>query len=348
MAYNDANKRGSRMSDSELKALLDAEKMSALASIWSSKLSADRDDALMYYTNDLSRDMPAADGRSQAVSSDTADCIEGLMPGLIEIFVGSEDVVVFDPVGPEDVAAAEQETDFVNHVFMQDNPGFLNLYTFIKDALLSKVGILKVWWEHTDEIEDERYKGLTEDQMGMIAQDKDVEILEHEEHEVDDPALARALQPPTAPPPGPTGAPQAGPQGGAFTPPPPAPQGPPGMGSPPEGGPMGGGPTIKLHDVKVRRSKTRGRVKIMPVAPEEFGIEKTARRLTQHECNYCFHRVIITVNRLLAQGYDADVLSELPTYTAISMPEEINRDTVAEHQNVGSEHNPAARRIEIG
>jgi hypothetical protein len=59
-------------------------------------------------------------------------------------------VVRFEPVGPED-EAARQETDYVNHVFMQQNPGFMILYSFIKDALLSKVGIVKVWWEEREE-----------------------------------------------------------------------------------------------------------------------------------------------------------------------------------------------------
>ena len=342
--------RGERMSESELKALLDAEKMSALASIWSSQLSADRDDALMYYVNDMSKDMPAQDGRSQAVSSDVADCIEGLMPGLIEIFAGADDVMKFDPVGPHDVEAADQETDYVNHVFMQENPGFLNLYTFIKDALLSKVGILKFWWEDREEYEQETYHGLSEDQMAILTKDSDVEIVSKKEHEAD-PETAAALQPPPpppqAPPPGPPpgggmGQAQGGPPmgaPGAGPPPPMAPQGPP-PGPPPM-------MPEKLFDVKVKRSKKYGRVCVEPVAPEEFGIEKTARRLTEHECNYCFHRRIISVSRLEAQGYDKDILVELPTYTAISMPEEINRDTVAEHQNVGTEHNPAARRVEI-
>ena len=60
---------------------------------------------------------------------------------LMEIFCAGDEVVRFEPVGPQDVAAAEQETDYVNHVFMQVNPGFLILYSFIKDALLSKVGV---------------------------------------------------------------------------------------------------------------------------------------------------------------------------------------------------------------
>jgi hypothetical protein len=83
----------------------------------------------------------AARGRSSRVSMDVADTIEGMMPQLMEIFAGTDEVVKFEPVGPEDVKAAEQETDYINHVFMNQNPGFLVLYSFIKDALLSKVGV---------------------------------------------------------------------------------------------------------------------------------------------------------------------------------------------------------------
>ena len=83
----------------------------------------------------------------------------------------------------------------------------------------------------------------------------------------------------------------------------------------------------------------------MGVPPEEFGIEKTARSISS--CNYCFHRVIKTQSELITQGYDEQQIAELPTYMAITNTEEINRDTVAEHQNVGEEMNPASRRIEV-
>src|ERR1051325_6702954 len=136
-----------KMPLSELKALLDAERNDALAATRASKLSVERSDAMDYYLGDMAKDMPAADGRSRAVSTDVADTIEGLMPSLMEIFCGGDEVVRFEAVGPNDTAAAEQETDYVNHVFMQQNPGFLILYTFIKNALLSKPGIVRVWWK---------------------------------------------------------------------------------------------------------------------------------------------------------------------------------------------------------
>ena len=168
-----------RMSCADLKALLAAEKADTLSAMSASKLSSERTDAMDYYFGDVSKDMPAADGRSRAVSTDVADTIEGLMPQLMDIFCGGDEVARFDPVGPEDAAAAEQETDYVNHVFMQKNPGFLILYSFIKDALLSKVGIVKVWWEEEEREERETYYDLTDEQFAIIVSDPEVEVIEH-------------------------------------------------------------------------------------------------------------------------------------------------------------------------
>jgi len=172
-----------KMSTKELKSLLAAEKADALASMASSKLSADRTDAMDYYMGDMSLDMPAQDGRSASVSTDVMDTIEGLMPSLMEIFAGSDEVMKFEPVGPEDVAAAEQETDYVNHVFMQKNPGFLVLYSFIKDALLSKNGFVKVWWDEHEEEQRETYLDQLPDVYDLLAGDPEVEVVEHTEHD---------------------------------------------------------------------------------------------------------------------------------------------------------------------
>ena len=90
----------SKMPLSELKALLDSERNDALAATRASKLSVERSDAMDYYLGDMAKDMPASDGRSRAVSTDVADTIEGLMPSLMEIFCGGDEVVRFEPVGP--------------------------------------------------------------------------------------------------------------------------------------------------------------------------------------------------------------------------------------------------------
>src|SRR5579862_6976113 len=170
-----------KMSPLDLKALLASEKADALAAISAARLMDERADAMDYYLGDMNKDMPAPEGRSHAVSTDVADTIEGLMPSLMEIFAGGDEVVKFEPVGPEDVAAAEQETDYVNHVFMQVNPGFLILYSFVKDALLSKVGVVKVWWETRTLEERETYYDLTDDAFSLLVADPDIEIIAHSE-----------------------------------------------------------------------------------------------------------------------------------------------------------------------
>ena len=172
------------MSSLDLKAMLAAQKADALAAMSAADLSEERSDAMDYYLGNMEKDMPAQDGRSKAVSTDVADTIEGLMPSLMDIFAGSDEVVRFEPVGPEDEQAAQQETDYVNHVFMQQNPGFMTLYSFIKDALLSKVGIVKVWWEESEQEERETYYDMSDDQFALLAQevaasDGMKEIVEH-------------------------------------------------------------------------------------------------------------------------------------------------------------------------
>jgi hypothetical protein len=172
------------MSLSALKAMLASEKADALAAMSAAQLSGERARATEYYLGDMDQDMPALEGRSRAVSSDVADTIEGLMPSLMDIFCGSDEVVRFDPVGSEDEAAAQQESDYVNHVFMQQNPGFMVMYSFIKDALLSKVGVVKVFWEEREQEERETYLDQPEDAFALLAlavetSNGELEIVEH-------------------------------------------------------------------------------------------------------------------------------------------------------------------------
>lgn len=174
------------LSTDEVTAIVGAQKADALAAMSSAYLTQERAKAMDYYLGRMEIDMPVEEGRSQAVSTDVADTIEGLMPHLMDIFAGSDEVMRFEPVGPEDEEAAQQETDYVNHVFMQKNPGFMVLYDFIKDALLSKTGIVKVWWDEREEEETETYENLTDEQYAMLAytvqqSNGALEIVEHTE-----------------------------------------------------------------------------------------------------------------------------------------------------------------------
>src|SRR3954465_3207615 len=173
-----------KMSLIDLQPMLAAAKADALAAMSSADLSQESADAMDYYLGDMSKDMPAQEGRSKAVSTDVADTIEGMLPQLMDIIAGSDEVVRMEPVGPEDEEAAQQESDYTNHVLMQLNNGWRVLYEFSKDGLVSKVGVVKVWWEEREQEEQEHYFGITEEQFAALAyavemSDGMMKIVEH-------------------------------------------------------------------------------------------------------------------------------------------------------------------------
>lgn len=171
-----------KLSTSELKVIISGEKADSLSADDAAKLSEERRRNMNYYQGDVSEDMPTIKGRSQVVSTDVADTIDGMMPDLMQTFCGTDSPVKFSPRGPEDVEAAEQETEAVNHEFMQRNAGFLVLYQFIKDALLSKLSIVKVFPHKTEKAERETYVDQSAEAFAMlVANQPDRKVVEHSE-----------------------------------------------------------------------------------------------------------------------------------------------------------------------
>ncbi|HEX2113492.1 MAG TPA: hypothetical protein VHM01_03725, partial [Alphaproteobacteria bacterium] len=167
------------MDESALKSILQTEQAAAMGDSAASDLASQRAQAMDYYLGDMAEDMPAAPGRSRAVSTDVADTVDGIMPSLIDIFMASDEVARFNPVGPEDEEAAKQETDYVNHVFYQENRGFVVLHSMIKDALIQKNGIVKFWWEEGEKEERETYQNLPDDAFALLVADDGIELIEH-------------------------------------------------------------------------------------------------------------------------------------------------------------------------
>lgn len=139
-------------------------------------LYTERERALNYLKGEMN-DLPVMDNRSKAVSTDVNDAVETALPDLVEIFTGGDDVAAFLPIKQGDEDAAQQETDYINHVFFQDNPGFLNIYTLIKDALQMKVGVAYVCWDEDVEEDTESFEGKTAVEATMAAQDAQISEL---------------------------------------------------------------------------------------------------------------------------------------------------------------------------
>lgn len=142
-------------------------------------LQSDRTEALKYYKGEpLGNEV---EGRSQVIYRSVFDTVEWIKPQLADIFTSGEDIVSFSPRGPEDVKAAEQETDYTNHIITERNPWFEIFLSWCHDALVQKVGYVKAYWDDSEDIVTERYEGLTDDEFALLMQDKEIEIAEHEE-----------------------------------------------------------------------------------------------------------------------------------------------------------------------
>ena len=171
-------KKPKKLSDDELASHLSSEIEQATGHM-NSELSSQREDSMKYYLGEKFGN--EIDGRSEIVTTDVRDTVEYIMPSLMRIFTTHNNVAEFEPQGPEDVEMAKQATDYCNYVFNKQNNGFKVLYDTFKDALISKTGIVKHFWEQKTEVSTENYTNLTEIEYQAVLANDELEVLEHTE-----------------------------------------------------------------------------------------------------------------------------------------------------------------------
>ena len=287
-----------QMDDSELESLVGGELTDAVSFI-DSELSPTRARAIQYYRGEPFGN--EEEGRSQVVSTDVRDTIAGIMPSLMRVFFGSKKVVQFVPHGPEDVAAADQATDYVNYIVNQDNNGFLVCHSIFKDALRGALGIAKYYWEQKVEVKTEHYTGLDESSLTVLLNEPDV--IGSAISSMDDPSY----QPPVDPM---TGAPVM---------------------DPVTGEPL---PVPQIYSVELKREYRDGRVVVEAVPPEEFLIDRRARSV--EDATVVAHRRMMRVSDLVALGYDEEeVRAQMGAFELDTNDEYIARNPYAESYGPG-------------
>ena len=259
-------KKPKKMTEDELASKLSQEIEQATGHM-NSELSGQREDNMKYYLGEKFGN--EIDGRSEIVTTDVRDTVEYIMPSLMRIFTTHQNVAEFEPQGPEDVEMAKQATDYVNYVFNRQNNGFKVLYDVFKDALISKTGIVKHYWEEKTEVSTEHYENLTEIEYQAVLANDELEVLQHTEKMVQEAQLD-------------------------------------------ENGMMIS-PEIISHDLKAKRTKTGGQVKVVAVPPEEFLISR--RAVDIESAQFVCHRVKKSVSDLILEGYDPKVVENMPSYT---------------------------------
>lgn len=226
-----------KMSDTEVEGYVASQIDDAIN--WSNtELAQDRNDALRsYYGKPYATDAQLPPAHSRVVTQDVLEVVEWIKPSLLRIFTSGDRVVKFNPIGPEDEAAAKQETEAINYVWSQQNEGFMNFYSVFHDALLQKAGVLKIEWSEGEERPVEEYEHLTAEEFARLMARGDLEVVEVEQETTQDEEA----------------------EGEAGMPVDPA----------------TGMPTPRLN-VKVR-AKKKGRIVVDVIPPEDFLLSRNAR-----------------------------------------------------------------------
>ena len=141
-----------------------------------SEISDDRIKAQRYYEGEV--DLGYEDGRSKVVATKVRDTVRSVKPSLMRIFLSTAKPVEFVPRGPEDVAMAEQATEFMHHEFTRLN-GYRVINDAFQDALVKKQGIVKAYWMTYPEAEIHTFTDLSDDEYTYLVADDNVTVLEH-------------------------------------------------------------------------------------------------------------------------------------------------------------------------
>ena len=140
------------------------------------QIDEDRADATDYYLGNA----PTAQSsmQSEFVSTDVRDSVLFMLPSIMRTFFGTNKIVEFIPNGPEDIDLAKQQTDYINYVIQQKNPGFKVIYDAFKDALIRKTGFVKAYWDDSITASTHEYTGLSPEAYQAITLDPNVEVIE--------------------------------------------------------------------------------------------------------------------------------------------------------------------------
>jgi hypothetical protein len=162
------------MDSGQVKGILENEIDNSIGFI-DSETTDERTKALQYYLREAYGN--EVEGRSQIVTGEVAEAIDGALPQLLRVFTTTEDIVYFEPKSPNDEESAKQATEYCNWVFYRENDGLLILHNWFKDALLQKTGVVKSYWDSQEDVVKEKYKNLTEEELALLLSDETMEVV---------------------------------------------------------------------------------------------------------------------------------------------------------------------------
>jgi len=139
------------------------------------QIGEDRADATEYYLGSSPESNSSM--QSEFVSTDVRDSVLFMLPSIMRTFFGTSKIVEFIPKGPEDIDLAKQQTDYINYVIQQKNPGFKVFYDAFKDALIRKTGYVKAYWDDSITASTHSYTNIPPEAYQALMLDPNIELV---------------------------------------------------------------------------------------------------------------------------------------------------------------------------
>lgn len=233
----------------------------------------DRNNAELYGT-----EVP---GRSRFVSNDVKDANEAAHTSLVRMFLGAGSIIKFTPSNPDNekqVQEAQEKTDLVDWIVRGQTNSYKTQSSFLTEVLKLKAGILKYFYEETEEVEEHSWEGLTADEVIEQLEELDIELTDDD---VDEEGLiTHGIKP--------RGENKTGKiehtenEDGSF-------------------------------DIKVKLKVKRKEIKIINVPPDTFLVSSDATDLDEAEL--VGDESFRTRGQLLAEGYSRELVESIPQGT---------------------------------
>lgn len=135
------------------------------------EIATARRDALDYYFQRVRGDEVA--GRSAVVSGDVSSMTEANLAQMMDAF-STDNIIEFEPESIDDEDQAQLESTAVEYLVMHKANGFNELTQAVKDALLLRNGIMKVWVEERDTVKFDKFRNVEPEALVELADNVDV------------------------------------------------------------------------------------------------------------------------------------------------------------------------------
>lgn len=264
---------------------------------------------------------PAPEGRSQVVDRTTFETVQWILPSIMRIFAGGDRVVEFEPMGPDDEDAAEQESEYLNYLVTQKNNWYKTMMEWAQDALITKNAYCLAFMEEKLQPEKTEYEGMTEEQLALLLEDDSLEVVQGNSYpdpdyepqplvdEAGQPVLDEMGQPVIQPPP-------------------------------------------MKYDVTVKQVRAKKKLQFQVLPPERCLVDEATPDFTLEECNYFEYWEKCPISDLRKMGFDVpDDIGSESSGEYFDTEEDSARDDILggefDSRDDGEIPDPSMRRVRV-